>query len=134
MRRRFIPLSGLTAAVFAILSLGQATPASAQTDDAEAIKRVLIDMWDAMRAADDPLAVLGAASFEQLEFPTIGAVDELEHRIVRRNLSEGLRTFSIGEWGSFHDRARRELIRLTWRSFQHFCCCPRHGDRHRRPK
>ena len=52
MRRRFIPLSGLTAAVFAILTLCQVAPASAQTDDAEAIKRVLTDMWDAIEHGD----------------------------------------------------------------------------------
>ncbi len=51
MRRRARPLPGLMALTFAT-ALALPDPAAAQADDAQEIKRVLIDMWDAIEQGD----------------------------------------------------------------------------------
>jgi len=52
MRRRTRRLHRLTLLCLAVTALASATPASAQSSDADAIQRALVDMWDAVEHGD----------------------------------------------------------------------------------
>ena len=71
MRRRSIRLHRLIIPCAFTLATAMSTPAAAQTDDAEAIKGVLIDMWDAIEVGD----LDGYASHVHPDFTSFGEND-----------------------------------------------------------